>query len=203
MNYFNNRSGVLHAEDVTLRKDRGEGRHALLCLQLRHAGAPFPRVRSCVQKNTTYNLLFVQGQHEYGAAQDGGAAGGGGDIVSGGEVYRALRASIPADKIVFSGVGKSPEEIAYAVKSDIAMINVESEGELAAIADARAKAGQESPRLYKGQSGDRRRDAPDITTGLRKNKFGLLWPDARRLYGEIKKSSHLDPSAYPRTSARR
>ena len=56
--------------------------------------------------------------------------GSGADIVSGGELFRALKAGVPSSKIVFAGVGKLPEEIRYALESDILMFNVESPGEL-------------------------------------------------------------------------
>ena len=66
--------------------------------------------------------------------------GSGADIVSGGELFRALQAGIAPSKIVFAGVGKSPEEIAYALDSDILLFNVESPAELQAINDvARGK----------------------------------------------------------------
>lgn len=193
MNYFNYRSGVLHAEDVPLEKiaakvgtpfyvySYGTLERHFLVFDRAFKKIPHITCYSC-KANTSMALLRTVAR-----------LGGGGDIVSGGELYRALRASIPADKIVFSGVGKSPEEIAYAVKSGIAMINVESEGELAAIADAGKKLGKQVPVSIRVNPEIDAGTHPYITTGLRKNKFGLLWPDARRLYGEIRKSSHLAP----------
>ena len=84
--------------------------------------------------------------------------GGGADIVSGGELNAAL-GIVPAEKIVFSGVGKTDEEIDYAIESGIAMINIESEGESGRRRRAR-KMGKDDARIHKGEPGNRRKDAP-------------------------------------------
>jgi len=113
--------------------------------------------------------------------------------VSGGELHAALDASFPPEKIVFSGVGKSEEEIEYAVRSGIAMINIESEGELKVIAAVAKKMGKDVPVSIRVNPEIDAKTHPYITTGLRKNKFGVLWPEARRLYREIKETEHLVP----------
>ncbi len=122
-----------------------------------------------------------------------GKLGGGVDIVSGGELFRALSAGVLPQKIVFSGVGKTDEEIRYAVKSGILMLNVESEGEL----ETAARVGRELKRAVRvsirvNPEVDPKTH-PYITTGLRKNKFGLLWEDARKLYGRMNKERYLNP----------
>jgi diaminopimelate decarboxylase len=119
--------------------------------------------------------------------------GGGVDIVSGGELFRALSAGVPPQKIVFSGVGKTPEEIRYAVKSGIMMLNVESEGELEAVARVGRELKREVPVSIRVNPEVDPKTHPYITTGLRKNKFGLLWEDARKLYGSMKKEQYLNP----------
>jgi len=99
--------------------------------------------------------------------------GSGADIVSGGELFRALQAGIPPSKIVFAGVGKSPEEIAYALDSDILLFNVESPAELQAINDvARGKGARARVALRVNPDIDPRTH-PYITTGLKKSKFGI------------------------------
>ena len=99
--------------------------------------------------------------------------GSGADIVSGGELFRALQAGIPPSKIVFAGVGKSPEEIAYALDSDILLFNVESPAELQAINDvARGKDLRARVALRVNPDIDPRTH-PYITTGLKKSKFGI------------------------------
>ena len=99
--------------------------------------------------------------------------GSGADIVSGGELFRALQAGIPPSKIVFAGVGKSPEEIGYALDSDILLFNVESPAELQAInAVARGKGLRARVALRVNPDIDPQTH-PYITTGLKKSKFGI------------------------------
>jgi diaminopimelate decarboxylase len=117
--------------------------------------------------------------------------GGGADIVSGGELYKALRAGIPHDKIVFSGVGKTEEELKAAIKADILMINVESEGELAMLKKLSKSMKRKVPVSIRVNPEIDPKTHPYITTGLKKNKFGVLWSDARRLYREIAKEEYL------------
>lgn len=99
--------------------------------------------------------------------------GSGADIVSGGELFRALRAGIPPSKIVFAGVGKSPEEIAYALDSDILLFNVESPAELQAINDVARGKGLRARVALRVNPDIDPQTHPYITTGLKKSKFGI------------------------------
>jgi diaminopimelate decarboxylase len=193
MHYFTYIDGILHAEDISIERIAAAAgtplyiySHATLerhFLVFDRAFARIPHITcySC-KANTNIALLRLMAR-----------LGGGADIVSGGELYAALRASFPPEKIVFSGVGKSEEEIAYAVRSGIAMINIESEGELRVIAAVAKKMGRDVPVSIRVNPEIDAKTHPYITTGLRKNKFGVLWPEARRLYGEIRETEHLVP----------
>lgn len=99
--------------------------------------------------------------------------GSGADIVSGGELFRALQAGIPPNKIVFAGVGKSPEEIAYALDSDILLFNVESPAELQAINDVARGKGLRARVALRVNPDIDPQTHPYITTGLKKSKFGI------------------------------
>ncbi|MCX5799384.1 MAG: diaminopimelate decarboxylase [Proteobacteria bacterium] len=122
-----------------------------------------------------------------------GRLGGGADIVSGGELYRALYAHIPGKKIVFSGVGKTEKEIKSAIESDILMINVESEDEMTSVAKVARRMRKKVPLSIRVNPQIDPKTHPYITTGLKKNKFGVLWDDAYRLYKQIGKDQHLQP----------
>jgi diaminopimelate decarboxylase len=99
--------------------------------------------------------------------------GGGADIVSGGELYRALAAGIEPQKIVFAGVGKTAEEIRYALKTDILMFNVESSQELLLI-DTIARDLKLKARVALRVNPDvDPKTHPYISTGLKNNKFGI------------------------------
>ncbi len=119
--------------------------------------------------------------------------GGGADIVSGGELYKALRAGIPSNKIVFSGVGKSEEELRAAIKADILMINIESEGEFVLLRKLSKSMKKKVPVSIRVNPEIDPKTHPYITTGLKKNKFGVLWADAQKLYREIAKEKYLLP----------
>ena len=193
MHYFTYIDGILHAEDISIDRIAAAAgtplyiysyatleRHFLV-FDRAFARIPHITCYSC-KANTNIALLRLMAR-----------LGGGADIVSGGELYAARRASFPPEKIVFSGVGKSEEEIEYAVRSGIAMINIESEGELKVVAEVAKKMGRDVPVSIRVNPEIDAKTHPYITTGLRKNKFGVLWPEARRLYRDIKETEHLVP----------
>jgi len=99
--------------------------------------------------------------------------GGGLDIVSGGELYRGLKAGFPPDKIVYSGVGKRVDEIDYALNTDIMMFNVESLEELAVINQRAGLLAKQAPVAIRVNPDVDPGTHPYISTGLEKNKFGI------------------------------
>jgi diaminopimelate decarboxylase len=117
-----------------------------------------------------------------------GKLGGGADIVSGGELYRCLKAGIDPRKIVFSGVGKQEEEIEDAMKAGILMFNVESSQELQTINAVAGRMGTKAPVAIRVNPDINPKTHPYISTGLKKNKFGidiLRAPKAYRLASEL------------------
>lgn len=122
-----------------------------------------------------------------------GSLGGGTDIVSGGELYRALRAGIEPQKVVFSGVGKTEEEIRSAIKAGILMINIESAHELSVTQKVAKSMKSKAPLSVRVNPQIDAKTHPYITTGLKKNKFGVLWDEAYRLYQVMKDEAYLDP----------
>jgi diaminopimelate decarboxylase len=118
-------------------------------------------------------------------------AGAGFDVVSGGELVRALRAGAPPDIIVFSGVGKTQDEIDAGLAAGILMFNVESAGELDLI-ESRARALQKVGRISIRVNPDVEADThPYISTGQNIHKFGVPKDDAPELYRRAARSSHL------------
>lgn len=108
--------------------------------------------------------------------------GAGADVVSGGELFKALKAGIPASKIIYSGVGKTKDEIAYALKAGILMFNVESEAELHAIRSQAKRLKKRAPISFRVNPDVDPQTHPYISTGLKKNKFGLPVEKAMELY---------------------
>ena len=114
--------------------------------------------------------------------------GAGMDVVSGGELYRALKGGADPEKIVFSGVGKENDEIEYALKSGILMFNVESSQELRAINDVAGRIGKKAPIGIRVNPDIDPKTHPYISTGLKKNKFGIdirMAPKAYQLASEL------------------
>jgi diaminopimelate decarboxylase len=110
-------------------------------------------------------------------------AGAGADIVSGGELHRALTAGIPADRIVFSGVGKTLNELAAALRAGIYAFNVESEGELCALAELAGAMGTRAPVALRVNPDIHSPTPHEYTrTGHAATKFGIAAARARDLY---------------------
>jgi len=131
-----------------------------------------------------------------------GKLGAGMDVVSGGEMHRASKMKVPADKIVFSGVGKNEEELTRAVKSGIKLINVESESELHLISKICVKENAEATIAFRINPDVDAKTHAKITTGMKHNKFGIDINEAPALY---KKAAALPAScrqAFPSISGR-
>lgn len=107
---------------------------------------------------------------------------GGFDIVSGGELFRALTAGAPADRIVYSGVGKTEEEMRYALKAGILQFNVESEEELHLLNRVAKETGKKAPVSIRVNPDINPRTHPYISTGLKKSKFGVPLKESLSLY---------------------
>lgn len=108
--------------------------------------------------------------------------GCGADIVSGGELFRAMKAGIPAEKIVYAGVGKTEEEIRSALRAKILMFNVESEDELREIDRVAGKMRTKAPVALRINPDIDAKTHPYISTGMREHKFGISIDDALENY---------------------
>lgn len=108
--------------------------------------------------------------------------GAGADVVSGGEMEVALRAGVPAGRIVFSGVGKTRDELARALKAGIHQINVESVPELEALDAVARELGVKAPIALRINPDVGAGGHAKITTGKKENKFGIDWVDAHGIY---------------------
>ena len=112
------------------------------------------------------------------------AGGAGADVVSGGEMRRALLAGVPPGRIVFSGVGKTAAELAAAAEAGIAQVNVESAEELAMISAVASAAGHEVPVALRINPDIDAGTHAKITTGRADNKFGIALDAAPALYAQ-------------------
>jgi diaminopimelate decarboxylase len=119
-------------------------------------------------------------------------AGAGADIVSGGELFRALRAGVSPKKIIFSGVGKSRDEMREALKADILMFNVESRSELKVLDEVAREMGVRAPVAIRVNPDVDPQTHPYIATGLKTSKFGVPHDEALAAYEEAAKMPGLE-----------
>src|SRR5213080_1465168 len=118
--------------------------------------------------------------------------GAGADIVSGGELHRALRAGVPPKKIIFSGVGKSRDEMRDALKAEILMFNVESRSELRVLDEVAREMGVRAPIALRVNPDVDPQTHPYIATGLKTSKFGIPFDEALAAYEDAAKMQGLE-----------
>lgn len=118
--------------------------------------------------------------------------GAGFDIVSAGELKRALAAGADPQKIVFSGVGKSREEMAFALKTGILCFNIESAPELERLNEVAGSQGVRAPISLRVNPNVDAKTHPYISTGLKENKFGVAYEDALMIYERAAALAHVD-----------
>jgi diaminopimelate decarboxylase len=187
MHHFAYRAGVLHAEDIALDRLAAEIGTPFYCYSdatlTRHyqvfAGA-FADVRAlvCYAMKANSNQAVVRTLAKLGA---------GADVVSGGELARALAAGIPPAKIMFSGVGKAERELAAAVDADILCVNVESEPELELLSAVAVRKGRRVAISLRVNPDVDARTHAKIATGKSENKFGIPISRAREVYAHAAK----------------
>src|SRR5580700_1688277 len=115
------------------------------------------------------------------------------DVVSGGELERVLRVSrSAAKKVVFSGVGKTPDEMRAALKADVLLFNVESDSELLALAECAARAKKKARIALRVNPDVPAETHPYISTGLHQHKFGIPIEEARQLYARAVEMKALE-----------
>jgi diaminopimelate decarboxylase len=181
MNHFAYRDGRLHAEDVDLvrlAEEVGTPTYVYSTATLeRHygvfAGAFPPGTLIAYSVKANGNLAVLKTLARLGA---------GADVVSGGELVRALRAGIPPGKIVFSGVGKTRAEMAQALEAGIHQFNVESESELEALSTVAQSLDRTAPITIRVNPDIDAHTNAKITTGTSEVKFGIPWRRAREAY---------------------
>jgi diaminopimelate decarboxylase len=187
MHHFDYRSGVLHAEGVdltTLADAVGTPFYCYSSATIERHYKVFAGAFADVDALVCYAMKANSNQAVIATLAKLGA---GADVVSGGELLRARAAGVPPDKIMFSGVGKTADELALAVEQNILCVNVESESELellSSIAAAKGRAVDISIRV--NPDVDPKTHAK-IATGKSENKFGIPISRAREVYAHAAK----------------
>jgi diaminopimelate decarboxylase len=192
MRHFDYRDGVLFAEDVAvpdLAKAAGTPFYCYSAATIRRHFRVFSEAFTGLDALVCYAMKANSNQAVLRLLAREGA---GMDVVSGGELARALAAGAPAGKITFSGVGKTNEEIAAGLDAGIFCFNVESEPELEAISRIATAKGARAPVSLRVNPDVDARTHKKISTGKAENKFGVPLSRARDVYARAAKLSGLE-----------
>jgi diaminopimelate decarboxylase len=176
---FTYRNGVLHAEDVPLPEiaaRHGTPTYVYSSAVLRARLDAYVQAFAGLDPLICYALKANSNQAVIATFAREGA---GADIVSGGELKRALAAGVPAAKIVFAGVGKTEDEMRAALAAGILQFNVESEPELRTLSEVAASMGRRAPVALRVNPDVDAKTHAKITTGKAENKFGIDFAHAR------------------------
>ncbi|MFD1122577.1 diaminopimelate decarboxylase [Methylophilus flavus] len=182
MTAFNTKNGLLHAENVALR-DIAEQHQTPTYVYSRSAlTETFKRFQAGLLGHEHLICFAVKANPSLAILNLFARLGAGFDIVSGGELARVLAAGGDPKKVVFSGVGKSHNEILAALEAGILCFNVESINELHRIQQVAAEIGKIAPVSLRVNPNVDAKTHPYISTGLKNNKFGVAFEDALDLY---------------------
>ena len=179
---FTYRDGRLYIEEVAVEALATQYGTPLYAYSCTHLKRQYQALASAMQSVQPHIYFAIKSNSNLAVIQAMAALGAGADVVSGGELFRARRAGVAADKIVFAGVGKTEAEIDFALREDIRFFTVESEGELERIS-ARAQALGTTGRIAIRVNPDVDPQTHKYTsTGKAENKFGVDLARAEKAY---------------------
>ena len=193
MHYFEYKNGELYCEEVPIKKileDVGTPVYIYSAKTIRRHYKVFEKSFSnidhliCYSVKANSNIAIISLLKQLGS---------GADIVSAGELKRALKAGIDPKKIVFSGVGKTPEEIEFALLADILMFNVESLEELETLGEIAKKLEKKAPFALRINPDIDPQTHPYIATGIKRSKFGIPEEFVIEAYKKAKENPYLYP----------
>jgi len=182
MRHFEYESGVMHAEQVSLARIAKEVGTPVYVYSAATLTRHFNVFKDAFAGRKVLIAYSVKANSNLAVLSLLGSLGAGADVVSGGELARALTAGIPASKIVFSGVGKTPDEMRAALTAGIRMFNVESEPELEALNAVAISMGKRAPISFRVNPDVTAGGHEKISTGKKENKFGVAWSSAKMAY---------------------
>ncbi|HVX79180.1 MAG TPA: diaminopimelate decarboxylase [Bradyrhizobium sp.] len=187
MNHFDYRDGVLHAEAVNLSTLAGTIGTPFYCYSTATLERHYRVFTEAFAGEKTLLCYAMKANSNQSVLRTLAKLGAGADVVSGGELKRALAAGIPARKIVFSGVGKTEAELRAALAADILCINIESEPELELLSQLAAETGTTARISVRVNPDVDAGTHAKISTGKSENKFGIPLAHARAVYARAAK----------------
>ncbi len=187
MHHFSYVGGVLHAEGVSLAALAEEVGTPFYCYSTATLERHYRVLEHAFAGLDTLICYAIKANSNQAVIKTLGDLGAGMDVVSEGELRRARAAGVPADRIIFAGVGKTKAEMAYALGEGILGFNVESEPELDALSEVAASLGRTARIALRVNPDVDARTHAKISTGKAENKFGVPFDDAPRLYAKAAK----------------
>jgi diaminopimelate decarboxylase len=181
MNHFHYRDGVLSAEEVSLAALAQSVGTPFYCYSTATLERHYKVFSEALPKGSLI-AFSVKANGNLGVLKTLAKLGAGADVVSGGELAKALAAGISPQKIVFSGVGKTESEMHAALAAGIHQFNVESESELAALDEIAGALGKRAPVTLRINPDVDAKTHAKITTGTAETKFGIPFAHAREAY---------------------
>ncbi len=192
MNHFQPRRGQLHAERIPLAALAEAHGTPLYVYSSATLNRHWKVLKGSLRGLDALVCYAVKANSNLAVLAHFARLGAGFDIVSGGELYRVLKAGGHPGRVVFSGVGKRDDELAFALDAGVGTINVESAGELARLSAVARRLKLRAPIALRVNPDVDPKTHPYIATGLRESKFGIPVAEARRLYLAAVKDPHLD-----------
>ena len=181
MNHFRYSGGTLHAEAVDLNALADAVGTPFYCYSSATLERHYQVFANSFPRGTLV-AFSVKALGNIAVLRTLARLGAGADVVSGGEMKKALRAGIPGERIVFSGVGKTKAEMKLALEAGIYQFNVESEPELEALSEVASAMGRTAPITIRVNPDVDAKTHAKITTGTSETKFGIPWVQAREAY---------------------
>ncbi|HEY4265763.1 MAG TPA: diaminopimelate decarboxylase [Micropepsaceae bacterium] len=186
MNHFHYKNGILSAEDVPLTEIAEAVGTPFYCYSTATLTRHYNVFAAALPKDSLI-AFSVKANGNIAVLKTLGRLGSGADVVSGGELKKALAAGIPANRIVFSGAGKTREELRLALETGIYQFNVEGEPELEALSQIAVSLGATAPITIRVNPDVDAKTHAKITTGTYETKFGIPWTRARETYARAAK----------------
>jgi diaminopimelate decarboxylase len=182
VNHFGYRDGVLHAEDVSVLQIAEAVGTPFYCYSTATLTRHYQVFAKAFDQLDALVCYAMKANSNQAVIRTLAKLGAGADVVSEGELRRALAAGIPAEKILFSGVGKTVREMDFALAAGIHCFNVESLPELEMLSARAVATGHTAPISLRINPDVDARTHRKISTGKAENKFGIAWKDARAAY---------------------
>ena len=193
MHHFDYRNGVMHCEGVSLEaiaRDVGTPTYVYSDATLRRH---YQVLADAFANRNVLIAYAVKANSNLGVIATLAALGAGADVVSGGELMKAMEGGVPANRIVFSGVAKTAEEMKLGLTRGIHQFNVESMPELRRLSKVAQELGKRAPVAFRVNPHVEAGGHAHISTGSAEHKFGIAWHEAEDFFDEAARLPNIDP----------